>query len=65
MKKKFNLGKKLSLSKEKLSQLNETQLAHFMGGRMAASTGYTAGDGSTCSNVITGPGCCGWNQAQQ
>ncbi|WP_207512777.1 class I lanthipeptide [Longitalea luteola] len=56
MKKKIKLGKKLSLSKEKLSRLNEEQLSHFMGGRMALATTYTAGGGGTCSKNESS--CC-------
>lgn len=56
MKKKINLGQKLSLSKEKLSRLNEEQLSHFMGGRMAITTGYTAGGNGSCSK--TESSCC-------
>ncbi|HEV2478884.1 MAG TPA: class I lanthipeptide [Puia sp.] len=59
MKKKIKAGKKLSLSKEKLNQLNEAQLTHFLGGRMAASTGYTA-IAFACSSAVTE--CCStWN----
>ncbi|WP_207512780.1 class I lanthipeptide [Longitalea luteola] len=65
MKKKIKLGKKLLLSREKLSQLNEEQLNHFMGGRMAVTTDYTSGgqgqcskfSSSCCSTVNTA--CCG------
>ena len=56
MKKKIKLGKKLSISKEKLSKLTEAQMAHLMGGRMAFGTGYTSGEG-TCS--INSSSCCG------
>lgn len=56
MKKKLDLGKKLSLNKEKLNRLNEEQLSHFLGGRMAATTGYTSGGTGTCSNTISA--CC-------
>jgi hypothetical protein len=55
MKKQINLGKKLSLTKQKLNQLNDEQLTHFLGGRMAAGTGYTSGSG-TCSQVNSA--CC-------
>jgi len=54
--KKINLKKKLSLNKEKLNQLNEEQLNHFMGGRMAATTEYTSGGGGKCS--VTQSSCC-------
>jgi len=56
MKKKINLGKKLQLSKEKLNKLNDEQLYHFIGGRMAAATDYTSGGGGTCSTVYSA--CC-------
>lgn len=55
-KKKINLGKTLTLSKEKLNQLNEEQLHHFMGGRMARATDYTSGSGGKCSTFHTD--CC-------
>lgn len=64
-KKKINLGNKLSLSKEKLNQLNEEQLNHFMGGRMAVATDYTSGGGGKCSGAnssccsIDATSCCG------
>jgi len=64
MKKKINLGKKLQLSKEKLSKLNDEQLHHLMGGRMAAATAYTSGSGncsydaSSCCST-TQSACCG------
>jgi natural product precursor len=56
MKKKVDLGKKLSLSKEKLNRLNEEQMNHFMGGRMLFATGYTSGSGGTCSETVSA--CC-------
>ena len=65
MKKKISLGKKLSLNKEKLSLLNVEQLNHFLGGRMAATTDYTAGGNGTCSThqsaccSLTSSSCCG------
>jgi hypothetical protein len=65
MKKKINLGKKLSLSKEKLSRLNEEQLSHFMGGRMAIATSYTSEGGGNCSKSesaccsVGASSCCG------
>lgn len=65
MKKKINLGKKLSLNKEKLSQLNAEQLAHFMGGRMALATSYTSGGDGNCSAdkssccSVGASSCCG------
>ncbi|WP_207512779.1 class I lanthipeptide [Longitalea luteola] len=55
-KKKINLGKTLTLSKEKLNQLNEEQLHHFMGGRMARATDYGTNDGGKCSIMYTD--CC-------
>jgi hypothetical protein len=55
MKKKISLSKKLSLNKEKLNQLNDDQLTHFLGGRMAAGTGYTSGPGD-CSGTLSA--CC-------
>jgi len=61
MKKKINLGKKLSLNKEKLNQLNEEQLSHFMGGRLLVASGYTSGDGGTCSEVVSS--CCSTTQS--
>lgn len=59
MKKKINMGKKLSLNKEKLNRLNEEQLSHFLGGRMVASTGYTSGVQGSCNTApCTAPlGC--------
>lgn len=65
MSKKVNLGKKLLLNKKKLSKLNDEQLSHFLGGRMAAATGYTSGgngqcswsDSACCSMSVTH--CCG------
>jgi natural product precursor len=56
MKKKITLGKKLSLKKEKLNELNEKQMSHFMGGRLARATGATGITG-TCSSGSTS--CCG------
>ena len=56
MKKKINLGKKLSLNKEKLNQLNQDQLTHFLGGRMQATTSYTSGGDGICSTTPTA--CC-------
>ncbi|HET6254607.1 MAG TPA: class I lanthipeptide [Puia sp.] len=53
--KKITLGKKLSLKKEKLNQLNEKQMSHFMGGRLARAT--TTGITGTCSSGSTS--CCG------
>jgi len=61
MKKKINLGKKLSLNKEKLNQLNEEQLNHFMGGRMAAATVYTSGGTGSCS--LYNSACCSTGQS--
>ncbi|WP_207512778.1 class I lanthipeptide [Longitalea luteola] len=64
-KKKINLGTKLSLSKEKLSKLNEEQLNHFLGGRMAVATDYTSNgngkcsEGSTSCCSIDATSCCG------
>ncbi|WP_207512776.1 class I lanthipeptide [Longitalea luteola] len=60
MKKKIKLGKKLSLNKAKLSQLNEEQLQHFMGGRMAVATKYTSGGGGSCSDMHSS--CCSEGQ---
>ncbi|WP_207512774.1 class I lanthipeptide [Longitalea luteola] len=56
MKKKIKLGEKLTLSKERLHKLNEEQLSHFMGGRMAIATSYTAGGTGNCSTFNTS--CC-------
>lgn len=57
MKQKINLGKKLFLTKERLNKLNEEQLSHFLGGRMAAMTEYTSNTGGACSGAgVTG--CC-------
>jgi len=61
MKKTINLGKKLSLTKAKLDELNDGQLAHFMGGRMAATTSYTANGAGNCSVGQTS--CCSTNQS--
>jgi hypothetical protein len=55
MKKKISLNTKLSFNKEKLNLLNDDQLTHFLGGRMAAGTGYTSGSGP-CSSGISS--CC-------
>jgi natural product precursor len=55
MKKKITLGKKLSLKKEKLNELSEKQMSHFMGGRLARATTTTA-IGGTCSSGSTA--CC-------
>lgn len=56
MKKKIKLGVKLALSKERLNKLNEEQLNHFMGGRMALATAYTSGGTGNCSVFHTS--CC-------
>lgn len=61
MKKKINLEKKLSLNKQKLNQLNEDQLSHFLGGRMAATSSYTSGGGGQCS--LTQTSCCSTTQS--
>ena len=61
MKRKIKMGKKLILNKEKLNQLNDEQLGHFLGGRMGASTSYTSyTSGQSCSQdstCITAAGC--------
>ena len=64
MKKKIKLGTKLTLSKERLNKLNEEQLSHFMGGRMALATKYTSGGNGNCSTFdsaccsVTATSCC-------
>lgn len=56
MKKQIKLGKLLTLGIEKLNQLNDQQLNHFSGGRMAAATGYTTQSPGQCSTVWSA--CC-------
>jgi hypothetical protein len=55
---KLKLGKKLTLSKEKLNYLNQEQLSHFMGGRIAAATSYTSGATCDCCGPLPPTACC-------